>query len=686
MRRIQLSTLLISINVALLLLTIGGVAFAAVRLLNQLADEQALARVSQAGESAQHAISRSADDTLTAAQVLAERPTLKHYLDIWDTASLAGYLAQYQRSSHLDGCAVLVQGHLATRGGLALPWETIWSAAHIGDVHFLHVATDDAPMLLGAWAHVPANANFTVMTVEVVNTAFARRVSDQVGLPVAILERRDALASVAGARAALRKGVLTSGQSAIGQVDAPPEYLAVQPLRTPSGQVVGVIETALSAAGTLASVHQLVQTLLVVALAMCVVSALVSLLVGRRLGAPLRSLTAAATRIGSGDLDTPVPLAYGAEIGVLAEALEQMREQLAHLTAQLRKQRSEANAIVHGIVEGVFTVDRQRRIRYLNPQAAAMLGIAPEAAIGRFCGDVLRPLGSAGVRPCVEHCPIVHARFRGGVRAIEHLELPNGQRRTVIITSSPIADEQQVQVMRDETEVEATRRLRDAVLANISHEFKTPLAAQLASIELLLDQLPILSVEQIGDLVLALQRGTLRLTQLIDNLLESVRIEAGKASIRHQVVMLDEVVEEAVALIRPLFHLREQGVEVDLPYPLPAVRGDALRLTQVFVNLLANATKFAPTGSTIRIGGRVALGGLQIWVDDEGPGLPSSGQALFDRFVRSSADEPEQGGVGLGLWIVKSIVQRHGGRVEALQADTQGARICVTLPTTGVTA
>src|SRR5262245_30070360 len=101
-----------------------------------------------------------------------------------------------------------------------------------------------------------------------------------------------------------------------------------------------------------------------------------------------------------------------------------------------------------------------------------------------------------------------------------------------MLTSAPSAEEQQIQLIRDETEIEATRRLRDAVLANISHEFKTPLSAQLASIELLLDQLPELPIDQIGQLVLALQRGTLRLTQLIDNLLESVRIEAGQHSIR----------------------------------------------------------------------------------------------------------------------------------------------------------
>ena len=119
---------------------------------------------------------------------------------------------------------------------------------------------------------------------------------------------------------------------------------------------------------------------------------------------------------------------------------------------------------------------------------------------------------------------------------------------------------------------------------------------------------------------------------------------------------------------------------------------------QVLVNLLANANKFAPAGSTIGVGGAVTDSDVTLWVEDEGPGLPpGAGASLFERFVRTSEegeemeDEPEQSGMGLGLWIVKSIVERHGGRLEAgsrvaghAPADTAppkaGTRMCVILP------
>jgi len=431
---------------------------------------------------------------------------------------------------------------------------------------------------------------------------------------------------------------------------------------------------------------------LVLALGVAFFAVLFGVLLARQLAGPVRALTTAAARIGRGDLETPlprVPEGAGAEVATLAATMEEMRRRLFGLTGELRRRQAEAETVLSGIAFGVFAVDRDRRVRYLNPQAAALLGIPAEAALGRFCGDVLRPegVGPAGERPCDERCPIVHARFRGTARATEHLTvraaagMAEETRRTVIITSSQPTEDRQFQVLRDETETEATRRLRDTVLANISHEFKTPLAAQLASIELLRDRLPELE-SGAAELVGSLERGTLRLTQLIDNLLESVRIEAGEAGIRRRPVALDEVVEQAVELMTPLLGQRGQRLTVDLPYPLPAIVGDAPRLTQVFVNLLANANKFAPEGSTIAIRGAVRPEGVALEVEDEGPGLPETGAgSLFERFVRSAGEEPAESGMGLGLWIVKSIVERHGGRVEAeSRRDRPGTRIRIVLP------
>jgi signal transduction histidine kinase len=679
-RRLRLSTWLIGLNVGLLLLAVTGVAFVAVGLLQQLADEQALTRVTQASLIARQEIVLAGDDALTSARLLAERPTLRRLLESNDDSSLSAFLSQFQRTSRLSGTAVIRDGAIVARSGVELPWLPIWSQRHSGETRFLVPASDNGALVLGAWSEIVEQPGTTVLVAQLLDPAFTRQLTAEIDLPVAILDRQTLRPPGDERLVELREQALRSGTAAAARIDGLEHYIAIAPLRSFSGELVGLIEIGMPTSSTTDSLQKLFQTLLLLTLLVTTLAAMLSFLLGRRLGRPLQALTVAAERIGYGDLATPVPLASGAEIGTLARTLEEMRRHLLQLTADLRRQQAEAQAIVTGIVEGVFTVDRQRRIRYLNPQAAALLGVSAETAIGRFCGDVLNPQEPGGVRPCEDQCPILHARFRGGARATEHLLRKDGQRRTVVITSAQPVDELQVQVLRDETEIEATRRLRDAVLANISHEFRTPLSAQLASIELLLDQLSDLSIDQIGQLVLALQRGTLRLTQLIDNLLESARLESGQATIRHRPVALDEVIETALELTRPLIVQRQQQALVDLPYPLPTIVGDAPRLTQVFVNLLANANKFAPPESTIQIGGSVDESSVVLWVQDQGPGLPpQAGATLFSRFVRSTAEEPEQSGVGLGLWITKSIVERHSGRIE-VQSSGSGTRICVVLP------
>jgi signal transduction histidine kinase len=426
----------------------------------------------------------------------------------------------------------------------------------------------------------------------------------------------------------------------------------------------------------------LIRKLLVTTLILAALAVFGGVVLSELIAGPVKALTDAAVRLGQGDFSTSIPVGGAAEVGTLARTMEDMRRNLVELTGALRRSEAEAQAVLGGIVEGVYAVDKTRTIRYLNPQAARLLGVKPEEAVGRFCGDVLKPcLEADGKRPCELHCPILQARADGSAKALERLQLSESEPRTTVITSSGMVEGLQVQVIRDETELEAVRRARDSVLANISHEFRTPLAAQLASIELLVEGQPTMQPAQQTELLRSLERGTLRLTRLIDNLLESVRIEAGQLSIRRQSVDLSEVVEDAQALIGSLLTMRHQQLEVSIPEDLPLIDGDLHRLTQVFVNLLANANKFAPEGSTVRVGARADGDNVMTWVEDEGPG-PSSAdsEAIFARFRRGAGEEPEPGGLGLGLWIVKSIIDRHSGTIVLSRTEQGRTRFVMTLP------
>ena len=404
----------------------------------------------------------------------------------------------------------------------------------------------------------------------------------------------------------LHSSALSAGSTTAERIRSLNVYASSTPIMASTGEGVALIEARLPASGVDDAVNRFVTRLAWTAFVLGVLAVLAALLLARRIVGPLQALADSATRLGRGDFSASIPVSGGPETAALARTMEDMRRNLVELTATLRRREAEAQAMLRGVVEGVFAVDADRKLLYLNPQAEQMAGVAPGEALGRFCGDVLKPCADKdGHRPCESACPIVAARDRGQAQATEFLQKPDGTKRTVIITSARMVDGLQVQVMRDETDLESARRARDSILANISHEFRTPLAAQLASLELLEDNLQEMPREQLQELVSSLQRGTLRLTRLIDNLLESVRIESGQLGIRAQRIALEDVVRDAGELVEGLLAQRDQSLEVALPEFLPDVVGDAPRLTQVFVNLLANANKFGPEGSTIRIGGEL---------------------------------------------------------------------------------
>ena len=159
-----------------------------------------------------------------------------------------------------------------------------------------------------------------------------------------------------------------------------------------------------------------------------------------------------------------------------------------------------------------------------------------------------------------------------------------------------------------------------------------------------------------------------------------VRIEAGQLEVRRQSVELRDIVDDARALVEALLHQRRQALEVDVPVDL-GLQGDGTRLTQVFVNLIANASKFAPEGTPIRVGARRDAAVVSAWVEDAGPGLPEDDAvSIFERFKRGGVQEPEPGGLGLGLWISRSIIERHGGTITAARTPEGLTRFTLTLP------
>jgi signal transduction histidine kinase len=680
-RKAGLAWSLAAINFGTVVLVVAGISYFAVGMLRDLADEQGKARVQLAGAIAREDLRRMGEDALSAARILAERPALVRLLSENRIEAVKPLLKRFCETDAIDACAIFQDDTLIAQSSDMTPWSDVVTAESEQGERFLAVPETSQFPIQGAVTRIANRPGMRVFVVRLLDSELAAVMSKHVGLDVRLINYRSYTGASEDDFTPLHSEGLADGRSAVQRIEPQDVYASSFPVFASTGEAIVLIETRLPAEDIDNSAARLTRRLVITAIVLSLLAVLAGVIFGQLVAAPVEALTESAVRLGQGDFSASIPPGGPAEVGSLARTMEDMRRNLVDLTGTLRRRESEARAVLTGIVEGVFAVDKNRTIRYLNPQAARLLNVSAEEAVGRFCGDVLKPCSENGQRLCDVKCPILQARLDDTAIAVERLQIEGRGVRTTVITSSGISDGLQVQVMRDETELEAVRRARDTVLANISHEFRTPLAAQLASIELLRDGLDTMAPEHRKELVLSLERGTLRLTQLIDNLLESVRIEAGQLAIRRQSVELAQVVEDAQTLIGSLLVQRNQTLEVSMPEDLPLVDGDVQRLTQVYVNLIANASKFAPESSTIRVGAVAEGDHVTTWVEDEGPGMPEgAGATIFEQFRRAPDAEPEPGGLGLGLWIVKSIVDRHGGRITAVRTAEGRTRLSVTLP------
>lgn len=222
----------------------------------------------------------------------------------------------------------------------------------------------------------------------------------------------------------------------------------------------------------------------------------------------------------------------------------------------------------------------------------------------------------------------------------------------------------------------------DHLLANVSHEFRTPLSAVAAAVELLMDQAPDLSPDELQELLTSLHLGVLNLQKLVDNLLESASIEAGRFQVHPRPCNLDDIIVEAVRTMQPLLNKYDQRLTVELPASIPVVQADPRRTVQVLVNLISNASKYGPTDAEITVGVVAVHNWVRVTVSDQGPGIPVAQRVdLFHRFATSeAAGSDRQTGFGLGLSVVKAIVEGHNGQVGVDDRPGGGSVFWFTLP------
>ncbi|MDB6145724.1 MAG: kdpd5 [Pseudomonas sp.] len=234
-----------------------------------------------------------------------------------------------------------------------------------------------------------------------------------------------------------------------------------------------------------------------------------------------------------------------------------------------------------------------------------------------------------------------------------------------------------INVAQDTTVQMESERLRNSLLSAISHDLRTPLSVMIGLAEALKLTQPPLAGEA-AEIAEAVGESALRMNTLVNNLLDMAHLESGKVELNRQWQPIEEVVGSALRALHPV--LGTHPVQVALDDDLPPVRIDAVLIERILINLIENAVKYTPPNTAIRLGARALPDSFEVWVADEGPGLPHGHEeAIFNKFMRGKKESAIPG-VGLGLAISRAIAQAHGGSLLGVTGPNGGACFTLRLP------
>ena len=235
-------------------------------------------------------------------------------------------------------------------------------------------------------------------------------------------------------------------------------------------------------------------------------------------------------------------------------------------------------------------------------------------------------------------------------------------------------------ILRDISERKDLDSLREDLTAMIYHDLRSPLANIVSSLDVLATIFPDVENESVRSVLNIAQRSTARIQRLISSLLDINRLESGQPVGTQQEVSLKLLLDDALDAVNPMLESRNQTIATVIPTPPPSLWVDMDMIRRVLINLLENASKFSPPEGRIEIGAEREENWVQIWVQDNGPGIPQKEQErIFDKFIRVDA-EHSPGGLGVGLAFCRLAIQGHGGRIWVESKPGHGARFLLTLP------
>lgn len=354
------------------------------------------------------------------------------------------------------------------------------------------------------------------------------------------------------------------------------------------------------------------------------------------------------------------------------------------------------NDVINNMVTGIIVLDMQGVIRTFNHVAENLICISASATVGKKYDSILPMSISEKIGAALEE---VNASAGQKNKAFQEVEVDYSETGRVIpirIAYNCIKDGASkvfavLFMLRDMSESREIQRLREIdkikseLVANVSHELRTPLTSIKAYSETLLDIVGSEDVDTQKEFLNIICQESERLTNLISNLLDLSKLEAGDFKLELSDANLGEIVKKCALLVKELAAQKGVAISVELPQQASIIRCDASKIEQVVINLLSNSIKYnKPEGGKVEVSLKEGRSTFELVIKDTGIGIPKEAcDKIFEKFYRVDSSLTYQvSGTGLGLAIVKHIIDKHNGKISVESALNAGSRFIVTLPKT----
>ena len=483
---------------------------------------------------------------------------------------------------------------------------------------------------------------------------------------------------------ALRPEVITAKKGNVGRstrfsrtLQQNMMYIAV-PLQY-NNKIAAVVRTSLPVTAIDKKLHSIQTQIAIGGLLIALLAAGISLYVSQRISRPIEKVKEGAEHFARGELSHRLPETDLIEISSLTDALNQMATQLEDRIRTVINQRNELEGVLSSMVEGVIAFDVDENIISINQAAAQIFESRPTDLLHRSLYEVVR-------NPELQRFVDKALSSSGNLK--DDVILYQEDERIISLYSTPLRDAGGDQigtliVMDDVTQVRQLENMRRDFAANVSHEIKTPLTAIKGFVETLhhsLNENPEETMRFIG----IIDKHVNRLTAIVDDLISLSKIERDdeKKEIRFQKQLIKKVLENAIGNQRDKAESKKITIDLSCEADISA-NMDPVLLEQAFSNLLENAINYSHEKGVVHISALQQDDTVVISVRDHGVGISKEHQSrLFERFYRvDKARSRNLGGTGLGLALVKHIVQVHRGYVSVDSSPGKGSVFSLHLPT-----